>query len=66
MITGMHPDFMQLFCGQIMWIPKLERLGVFIWISFSSQMLTDIVKWSSEATPKGKKAMTGQSLGSCW
>ena len=37
---------------------KDKTIMDFFWISFPSQMVNNIIKWSAEATPTKKKAMT--------
>ena len=54
--------YMPRFNAAILWSDstdvKDKTIMDFFWISFPSQMINNIIKWSPEAMPTKKKAMT--------
>ena len=50
------------FNAAILWSDRADvkdkTIMEFVWMSFPSQMIPNIIKWSAEANPTKKKAMT--------
>ena len=48
---------MSQFNAAILWSDSADVMD-FSWISFPSQMIDDIIKWSAEAMPNKKKVIS--------